>query len=221
MTTANGYSLFWKSQVAVLLGASLFTGPVLAHPPQTSPGITVQVYNWASVEPDTLTAAQAQTNRIFRNAGVAISWLNCPLSIPEAQAPPVCMEPCPPSRLAVRINSEMPSKLAKTSLGVALSDGGIYATIYYPRVDEYAKEGIATHSQILGHAIAHEMGHLLLGPKPHARFGIMRGKWTAEDLQSMTMGTLLFIPHQSALIRQAAFGEWRRPLLEQRHGKPH
>ena len=190
--------------MAPLLGASLFTGPVLAHPPQTGLGITVQVYNWASVAPQILAAAEDETIRIFRETGVAVSWISCPLSIPEAEANPICIEPCPPSRFAVRINSDMPANLATTSLGVALSESGIYATIYYPRVEEYAKAGIATHSQILGHAIAHEMGHLLLGPVPHARFGIMRGRWTAEDLRSITMGAFLFSPHQSALIRQAA-----------------
>jgi hypothetical protein len=85
-----------------------------------------------------------------------------------------------------------------------LTEGGIYATIFYPRVKEYAQEGIASHSQILGHAIAHEIGHFLLGPVPHARFGIMRSEWTAEDLRSITMGAFLFNPRQSALIRRAA-----------------
>jgi len=190
--------------MAVLLGASLFTGPLLASPPQTGLVFTVQVYNLASVSPQILTAAEDETTRIFRETGVAVSWLNCPLSISEAEANPICIEPCPPSRFAVRINSEMPANLAKTSLGVALSESGTYATIYYTRVDEYAQERIATHSQILGHAIAHEMGHLLLGPVPHTRFGIMRGEWTAEDLRSITMGAFLFSPHQAALIRQAA-----------------
>jgi hypothetical protein len=109
----------------------------------------------------------------------------------------------------VRIILETPANLAKTSLGVALSESGIYATIFYPRVNEYAQERIATHSQILGHAIAHELGHLLLGLVPHTRFGIMRGGWTAEDLRSITMGALLFSPHQAALIRQAAMRRMR------------
>lgn len=187
-----------------LLGASVFTGLLLARSPQSSLGITVEVYNWASVAPEILTAAEEDAARIFREAGVAVSWLNCPLSILEAQANPICIEPRPPGRFAVRIISEIPANLAKTSLGVALTESGIYATIFYPRVNEYAQERIASHSQILGHAIAHEMGHLLLGPVPHARFGIMRGEWTAEDLQSITMGAFLFSPRQSALIRQAA-----------------
>lgn len=78
--------------------------------------------------------------------------------------------------MAVRIISEIPPNLANTSVGMALTEGGIYATIFYPRVKEYAQEGIASHSQILGHAIAHEIGHFLLGPVPHARFGIMRSE---------------------------------------------
>ena len=204
MTTACGSLRFLKCLMAPLLGASLFTGLAVARPPQTGLGITVQVYNWASVATQILTAAEGDATRIFREAGIAVSWLNCPLSISEAADNPICIEPCPPSRFAVRINSEMPANLARTSLGVALSESGVYATIYYSRVEEYAKERIATDSQILGHAIAHEMGHLLLGPVPHARFGIMRGEWTAEDLQSITMGAFLFSPRQSALIRQAA-----------------
>jgi hypothetical protein len=204
VTTASASLRFLTCLIVPLLGDSLLTGPLLARSPQTSPVLTVQVYNWASVAPQTLTAAEDEASRIFREAGVAVSWLNCPLSILEAQANPICIEPCPPSRFAVRIISEIPANLAKTSLGVALSESGIYATIFYPRVNEYAQERIASHSQILGHAIAHEMGHLLLGPVPHARFGIMRGEWTAEDLQSITMGTFLFSSRQATLIRQAA-----------------
>ncbi len=172
--------------------------------PQTRPGIMVQVYNWAAVAPQTLAAAEDQAARIFREAGVAVSWLSCPLTIPEAQANPICIEPCPPSRFVVRIIPEVPTDRANTSLGVALSEGGIYATIFYPHVAEYTREGIATSSQILGHAMAHEMGHLLMGPVPHTRFGLMRGKWAAEDLRSMRMGALRFSPQQSAVIRQAA-----------------
>jgi hypothetical protein len=171
---------------------------------QMSPEITAQIYNWAAVAPQTLTAAEDEAARIFHEAGVVVSWLNCPLTTPEAQANPMCFEPCPTSRLAVRIIPEVSADRANTSLGVALSEGGIYATIFYPRVDEYAEQHIATASQILGHAMAHEIGHLLLGRVPHSRFGIMRGGWAAEDLRKMAMGDLRFSPQQSALIRQAA-----------------
>jgi hypothetical protein len=201
--TSSSHLRFWKCFSTVFLGAALFVGPLSAGPPQENATITVQVSNWASVAPRILTDAENQATQVFRASGVAVSWLNCPLTISEAEANPICIAPCPPSRISVRINSEMPADLPKTTLGVALSETATYATVYYPRVDDYARLGIATHSQILGHAIAHEMGHLLLGRGQHALFGIMRGVWTAEDLRQITMGAFLFSAPQSKVIRQA------------------
>jgi hypothetical protein len=76
-------------------------------------------------------------------------------------------------------------------------------TIFYPRVVEFAAQRIATRSQILGHVIAHEIGHQLLGSKTHASFGIMRGQWDAQDLRAASMGALLFSSRESSLIRDA------------------
>jgi len=201
--TADGNLRFWTCLSTVLLGISFFVRPLLSRSPQSDLGITVQVYNWASVAPQIVADAENEATRIFRATGVAVSWLNCPLSVHQAEASTICIAPCPPNRFAVRINSEMPADLPKTSLGVALSETGIYVTVYYPRVDEYAKLGLASHAQVLGHAIAHEVGHLLLGPASHTGFGIMRGAWTAEDLHSMAMGALLFSRQQAAVIRKA------------------
>jgi len=190
-----------------LFGSWFLVGlSVMPHAGAAEPklGITVQVYNWAHVAPGTLTAAEGEDTRIFREAGVGVLWLNCPLSPAEAQESPICAEPCPRGRFVVRIVSDVPAGFGETSLGVALNDTGIYASVFYRRVDEFAKEGIATHSQILGHAMAHEIGHLLLDLRGHAAFGIMRGRWNVQDLRSASMGTLLFSPRESALIRDAA-----------------
>ena len=37
---------------------------------------------------------------------------------------------------------------------------------------------------ILGHAAAHEIGHLLLGSNSHSPFGLMRARWSGQDLQN-------------------------------------
>jgi hypothetical protein len=165
-------------------------GPLAAKPPRASLDMTVQACNSAGVEARTLLAAERETSRIFRDAGVTVAWLNCPSSI----------EPCPEHLLAITIGNVAPERYTNTSVGVAL--GEARATIFFPRVREYAKVGIATDAQILGHAMAHEMGHLLLGEASHSRFGLMRAQWTADELQRMAMGSLVFRPEQSALIRQ-------------------
>ena len=55
--------------------------------------------------------------------------------------------------------------------------------------------------QHLSHAIAHEMGHLLLGSTPYDAVGIMHEPWTTEELERLRMGTLLFSTEESILIR--------------------
>jgi hypothetical protein len=51
-------------------------------------------------------------------------------------------------------------------------------------------------AQILGHAIAHEVGHLLLNQQVHSAYGIMRGAWSFADFREMTSGMLLFTSQQ-------------------------
>ena len=74
-------------------------------------------------------------------------------------------------------------------------------TVFYNRVNELANKHIATHAQILGHAMAHEMGHLLLGPAFHDGLGIMREPWTAKELEHLATGTLLFSNQESILMQ--------------------
>jgi hypothetical protein len=52
--------------------------------------------------------------------------------------------------------------------------------------------------------MAHELGHLLLDLRGHTNFGIMRGRWNAQDLRSATMGALMFSPRERTLVRDAA-----------------
>lgn len=57
---------------------------------------------------------------------------------------------------------------------------------------ELAREQNADQAQILGHAIAHEIGHLLLHTDQHSHNGIMKAKWNRKDVRGMTEGQLTF-----------------------------
>ena len=50
------------------------------------------------------------------------------------------------------------------------------------RVDWLASTGKAVRAEVLGRAIAHEIGHQLLGSNDHTPRGLMRETWTAEEL---------------------------------------
>jgi hypothetical protein len=56
----------------------------------------------------------------------------------------------------------------------------------------------------LGCAIAHELGHLLLGTDSHSQSGIMQSRWESVQFRQLTIGTLLFTAEQSERIRANA-----------------
>ncbi len=60
---------------------------------------------------------------------------------------------------------------------------------------------------MLGHAIAHEIGHVTLASDGHAPNGIMRAHWGKADLDQAAIGQLGFTARQGAEIRDYASRE--------------
>jgi hypothetical protein len=76
--------------------------------------------------------------------------------------------------------------------------------VFYSSVEGLARRQSRAHvstAQILGHAMAHEIGHLLLNQESHSPTGIMRGDWNLKDLQDAVYGYLLFTSQQAGVIR--------------------
>jgi hypothetical protein len=82
------------------------------------------------------------------------------------------------------------------------------AYILYSRIETLAADGDASLSDILGHAMAHEIGHLLLGPG-HSQVGIMQAEWTREDLARAARNELSFTPQQMELLLAAVYSAKR------------
>jgi hypothetical protein len=68
-------------------------------------------------------------------------------------------------------------------------------------VDKLASLGIAEEYQVLAAAMAHEIGHLFLGPNSHSPVGIMRAGWKEEDLLEVSQARLTFTTDQAQRIR--------------------
>ena len=56
-------------------------------------------------------------------------------------------------------------------------------------------------SQLLGHVMAHELGHLLLPHGAHSAAGLMRPALDRAQVRAAIAGLLTFTPDQAALIR--------------------
>jgi hypothetical protein len=170
--------------------------------------ITVLVSDYARVPRGILAGAVRQTMRIFHEAGIETAWVNCTAPAPETQVDAACFQPLRPTYLVLRIHPRFQDAdgiFRDTTLGFSLlaAERGrsAHASIFYDYVEDLANTGDASRDQILGHAIAHEFGHLLLGTMGHSPTGLMRARWDRADLLLATVERLTFTPQQSELIR--------------------
>jgi hypothetical protein len=165
--------------------------PTVAFVPNLS--IRIRVYNIAKISPVVLSEAEQQATRIFDAAGTEIAWQECPCSGNLGSLDFML-------RIVPRLFGSTRNPFREDNLGFAAvdEDGGILATVFYHRVEVLTRGG--NTSKLLGHAIAHEIGHLLLGSKAHTDKGIMRAYWSKDYLKSINRGQLLFTPEQVNLI---------------------
>jgi hypothetical protein len=57
------------------------------------------------------------------------------------------------------------------------------------------------HGAILGHLVAHELGHLLLGAGSHSSHGIMQVPWHLKELDIIAQGLMVFRPQEAEGMR--------------------
>jgi hypothetical protein len=161
--------------------------------------LRVSVFNSSPVLPSTIKGAEGEAGRVLRDAGVEVLWLNCPQDAQHEASRGLCSEASFPSHLHLRI-LQASRGLKATTLGLSFSaeDGkGCYADLFYDPMQQLQEESHASPSVILGHAMAHELGHLLLGTNSHSPSGLMRAHWTREDLANASKGNLRFSRDQS------------------------
>lgn len=124
--------------------------------------------------------------------------------------------PTQANHLKIVIVSDWPVHRSKRTLGVSpqSDDGSMRAYVFYRRVDELAGLLDADSADVLGLAIAHEMGHLLLPNRSHSMSGVMRQNIDRAQLHRMTNRQLGFSAEQGTLIRAriaALHSSSRRP----------
>jgi hypothetical protein len=152
--------------------------------------LTVVIYNHAHVGPETLAATENTVSKIFGLANVRVIWRDGFAYAAERHGP---LNPPPedPATLVVKLQPE--SEAAR--YGVKSVCGGIGfpsgAIVFVRGFD----------STRLGYVIAHELGHILLGPNAHAIVGIMRATMLPEDWEKAEQGTLGFTHSQNQQIR--------------------
>jgi len=164
--------------------------------------VSVMVFDQAGVPDRLLSEARERAGTILGKAGVEVGWIDChrPANVS------VCATVAELDRLFLTIVTEDNRQVfGEDVLGRSVpgdhGSHGVYARVFYKHVQLRADQERVSPAQLLGLAMAHEFGHLLLGPKAHSAEGIMRANWSRRDMELGAKGQLRFTDQQVRLIR--------------------
>lgn len=170
--------------------------------------LLVRIYDNAGILASELTSALRTTHDILRRADLIVDWVQC-RARRDGPVPAVCDQPLSTSDVVVRLIEGSDKETGeRRALGYSLFDSnGIsgFATVYVDRVDWLARRAQYARAPLLGRAIAHEIGHLLLRSNAHTDTGLMREVWTAEQVVRNRREDWTFSPDQNGDIRNARY----------------
>ena len=169
--------------------------------------IAVRVYDGAGIGSVHRAAAIAVADTILSAAFIDVEWRTCDVDARRAAGP--CAVPLGKREFALRLIGGMaaPDANGQLALGYSLIDtrtrAGSLATIHPDRVAWLADAAGFDVRTLLGRAIAHEIGHLLLGSNDHRGTGIMRAVWSREALQRNAREDWVFSERDAADMQTA------------------
>jgi hypothetical protein len=179
--------------------AGTFAVLFAAMGPRSEPKITVLVYNSDAVPERTLARAQRVATGILSQAGVSLVWRKARVE----DAVPA------PAEIPLHLLQARPAQLHHDAEGFAVlrradAAGDNYAGISLPAVLDTAASLDAELPVVMGAALAHEIGHVLLGSGAHSRGGVMSARMTIQEILAAGRGELRFSSQQASLIRAEA-----------------
>lgn len=202
----KGRDVLWSSVLTLTIMVVIHRANARTKAPtalRVRPTIKLRIYNYG-ISSTLLRRSEGEATAIFNHAGLAVAWVDCPLSAEESASYPACLNIMGSTDFTIKILTVRDAQriaMHRDALGEALECSGDHsgcsAYIFYRDVQELAREWDASESELLGHALAHEIGHLLLGANSHSSGGIMRANWGQQELSTIARAHLFFTDEQS------------------------
>src|SRR5260370_10440677 len=169
-----------------------------------SAAIRLRVVNESAADRRSMALASKELTEILGRAGVSLIWLTCTSGWADWLSTDPCQRERAPSEFWLRIVSRRPAGTSTRVLAFSELDetpGLRSAGVYYPAAVEAAgKNGLAAGT-VLGAAIAHEVGHLVLGENAHSQEGLMSSDWRWPQFKRLSIGELSFTPREAKLLQ--------------------
>ena len=175
----------------ILLAAGVIS--MAEVPVAVAQNATLQVClrNDAHVADDTLEEARRVVSDTYSQARLALSW---------------GLDDCTVTIILRPRASDDTARRAKDAMGYTPGGGeerGHLAFVLINRVNEIADGYSTARSLVLGAAIAHELGHLLIS-KEHSHTGIMKASLNQSDFRKARNGELRLTDEQARHIRNSS-----------------
>jgi hypothetical protein len=134
--------------------------------------------------------ARKDAARILAAAGVRLDW--------QQAEEPADLTLYLLARAMLRTSGDA---LGYTAIDPSSASGCNFAHLLYPAIEQTARGSETAVSTILGAAMAHEIGHILLNSTAHSPSGIMTATFGYKQTQQAGKRQLLFTTDQAAHIR--------------------
>jgi hypothetical protein len=191
--------------LCIVLAVIAVVSPAAADQVPATDAIVLRVYNAYGLSTSDLGTARIVVRQVFRAAGIQTIWRDCSGNRHES-----CSERLTANEIFVRlIRSPNDPRVSSSdhTLGVSLIQSelgyGSYTSVYPDRVDAIADRFGSERNLVLGRAIAHELGHVLLGMTQHPAAGLMRAHWSERPLQASVPGDWIFSSVEAQQLRDA------------------
>lgn len=183
------------------------------------PQIILRVHNYSQIDSRVLLESEQTVSDILRKAGVDTVWLAC-----SSGAGSHSDADCAKSLGATDLNLNFPvpsaTKMYQRADSVYGFTLGNNAWVFFDRVKASALEHQLNTAHLLGNVVAHELGHLLLGDNAHSNWGLMRARWSPEQLMAANRGELSFSDVERAKIRNFVIASHQAQILAQAQQAP-
>jgi hypothetical protein len=170
----------------------------------------IKLFNDAAVGDNVLHGAKQEAAWLLKSACVALTWVPCPVVTRKNLI--LCQAPAQAIELHI-LASPLTNDFSPDAMGIAMPHlgSGNHAAVFLSRVRQTAARnaGIIDLSDLLGYAMAHEIGHVLLHSTTHSGEGLMRADLRPTDLKKAGQRQLGFTLEQAQEIRSNALEHGR------------
>lgn len=131
------------------------------------------------------TVARMFVAQMFAGIGVRIHW--------RAR-----LAECPAGALKISLSNKTEETLHPGALAYALPYEGTHIVVFYDRI--LGMGNLRSVPRVMAHVIAHEIGHILERTVRHSADGVMKARWSNDDIHAMQRKPLAFATEDVDLI---------------------